>query len=556
MTEQEEFEFRLRLEREQKAAKPSAKPGIVDSIKEGAGNLVAGAVRGAGSIGATILAPRDALESFIARKMGAPELQVPDRRKAMDEGLQAAGADPDSLLYKGGKLAGEIAGTAGAGGAIAGGLARVPGVAAAAPNMLQAIRTAGMSAGPTTGATNALLRAGGGAVSGGVSAGMVNPEDTATGAVIGGALPGALKVAGLAGKVVGAAGRGLGAGATNVLGLSTGVGAEPIRQAFKAGANRSQEFVDNMRGNVPLTDVLEKAKSGLSAMREAKSAQYRSGMLPIQGDKTVLNFSGIDKALSDAAAVTSYKGQVKNEAAASAVQKMREVVDEWKALDPAQFHTPEGLDALKQKLSGIMESIPFEQRTARLAAGKVYSATKNEIQQQAPAYAKVMKDYTEAAEQIQEIERALSLGDKAAKDTAMRKLQSLMRNNVQTNYGNRLNLANSLEQQGGVEIMPDLAGQALNSATPRSLSGQLGAGTAVLSSMASGNPLPLLALPFQSPRAVGEAAYQFGRLTNPLYQTAQGGRQQLGANALARLSGQVDPVQFVYRSAPVLMADR
>lgn len=162
----------------------ASEPSMLDTIKQGAGNLVAGAVRGAGSIGATILAPRDALESFIARKMGAPELQVPDRRKAMDEGLQAAGADPDSLLYKGGKLATEIAGTAGAGGAIAGGLARVPGVAAAAPNMLQAIRTAGMSAGNATGATNALLRAGGGAVSGGVSAGMVNPEDAATGAVL------------------------------------------------------------------------------------------------------------------------------------------------------------------------------------------------------------------------------------------------------------------------------------------------------------------------------------------------------------------------------------
>ena len=142
---------------------------------------------------------------------------------------------------------------------------------------------------------------------------------------------------------------------------------------------------------------------------------------------------------------------------------MQQVVDEWRQLDPAQFHTPEGLDALKQKLGGIMEGIPFEEKTARLAAGKVYSATKASIEQQAPTYAKVMKDYAAASEQITEIERALSLGNRASQDTAMRKLQSLMRNNVQTNYTGRTSLAKGLEQQGGVELMPSLAGQAMNS---------------------------------------------------------------------------------------------
>lgn len=52
------------------------------------GNVVGGLVRGAGSIGATILAPRDALEGFIARQMGAPELAPQDRRTAMDAGLR------------------------------------------------------------------------------------------------------------------------------------------------------------------------------------------------------------------------------------------------------------------------------------------------------------------------------------------------------------------------------------------------------------------------------------------------------------------------------------
>jgi hypothetical protein len=230
---------------------------------------------------------------------------------------------------------------------------------------------------------------------------------------------------------------------------------------------------------------------------------------------------------------------------------MRAILDEWKALDPAEFHTPEGLDALKQKLGGVLESIPFQEKTARLAAGKIYNATKAEIEKQAPTYAKVMKDYQAASEQISEIERALSLGNKASADTAMRKLQSLMRNNVQTNYGNRLNLANSLEQQGGVELMPSLSGQALNSWTPRSLSGQLGAGATAAATMLH-NPLALAALPFQSPRLVGTAAYGLGRVAGTAQNVMSPGVNQLAGQNNALLQMLSDPgQQFLYRAAPV-----
>jgi len=229
------------------------------------------------------------------------------------------------------------------------------------------------------------------------------------------------------------------------------------------------------------------------------------------------------------------------------------VVDEWKTLDPAQFHTPEGLDALKQKLGGILEGIPFEEKTARTAANKVYNATKSEIEAQAPTYAKVMKGYQAASDQISEIERALSLGKKASNDTAMRKLQSLMRNNVQTNYGNRLTLANALEDKGGVDLLPSLAGQALSSVTPRSLSGQIGAGATMFNAMS--NPLSLAALPLQSPRLVGSLAYGAGRLTGGTGNALS--RGSISGNKLAQILNDPSLVaQFGYRSVPALVADQ
>ena len=505
-------------------------------------NVAAGIVRGAGSIGATILWPYDKITDMVKGDREQtlstlvtgekPLSRNEERRRDMTATLGSWGANTGSTGFTVGKLAGEIAGTAGAGGAIGNTLARAPGVAAAAPGFINALRTGGMTTGQAVapGAMNVVrdlgTRAVGGAITGGASAGLVDPEQAGTGAMVGAALPGAIKGAAWAGQKVG---RGATSVIKNALGLSTGVGAEPVSQAFKAGQAGNKDFLANMKGEVPLTDVLDRAKQGIAAMVSEKSAQYRSGMIPIAGDKSVLSLSGLDKALDDAIGVTSYKGQVKNDAAASAVSKMREVVEEWKALAPDEFHTPEGLDALKQKLGGIMEGIPFEQKTARLAAGKVYDAAKNTIQDQAPTYAKVMKDYWGASSQISELESALSLGDKASKDTAMRKLQSLMRNNVQTNYGNRLSLANTLEEKGGVELMPSLAGQAMNSLAPRSLSGQMGSGATALGAMMTSNPWLLAGLPLQSPRVVGSLAYGAGRMA--------GGT----SNALQRIGGAAQP---------------
>lgn len=166
---------------------------------QGAGNLLAGAVRGAGSIGATLLAPIDMAKDALAGK-GLSLESNRQRRADMDAALGNMGAETDSLLFKGGKLAGEIAGTAGAGGAIANTVGRVaPGVAAAAPNVMNAIRTAGMTGG------NAMTRAAGGAITGGVSAGLIDPSEAGVGAAIGGALPGVTKLAGMAGNVAGKA---------------------------------------------------------------------------------------------------------------------------------------------------------------------------------------------------------------------------------------------------------------------------------------------------------------------------------------------------------------
>ncbi len=302
--------------------------------------------------------------------------------------------------------------------------------------------------------------------------------------------------------------------ATAIGNMGTHTGAETIKQAFKSGREggaSAQSMADNMRGNVPMQAVLDDAKANLQEMARAKSEAYRTGMAGVSADQSVLNFGGIDKAVKAAKEDVHFGDQVKNAKGAAVQQAIADEIANWKSLDPAKYHTPEGLDALKQKIGGIVDSIPFEEKVATRVGTKMYNAVKDEITKQAPVYADTMKGYADATEQIREIERALSLGKKASVDTAMRKLQSLTRNNVNTNYGNRLDLAQQLEQQGGRELMPALAGQALSSWTPRGIGGAMAGGTGMAGYAMGGPGLAIPVLAAQSPRLMGEAALATGK---------------------------------------------
>ena len=303
------------------------------------------------------------------------------------------------------------------------------------------------------------------------------------------------------------------------LGLTTGVGGEAVGQAYKAGlagGEAAEALKANMRGTVEQTAVLDAAKQNLAELGRQRQQAYRANMQNIKGDKSVLDFTGIDKALSDAQSKVVFKGKIKNEAAAQKLAEVEAKVAEWKSFDPKEFHTPEGLDALKQSIGETLESIPFESTQQRLVVGEVYNSIKNEINKQAPTYAKTMKAYADASEQIKEIEKALSLGKKASVDTSMRKLQSLMRNNVNTNYGQRLRLAEELEAAGGRQLMPSLAGQTLSQLAPRGIQSATSVPTSFGAFSLGGLPAALAYGAASSPRLVGEAAYGAGRVAKGL----------------------------------------
>lgn len=230
MTEQEEFEFRARMEAEQAAQAPAKQsikplselPTLGQRVRQNIGNVAAGAVRGAGSIGSTLLYPIDKATDMIMGDRGPnvrglisgqqPESRNDERRRKMDEALAGMGAETDSWGYKGGKIGAEIAGTLGVGGTVANGARfAAPALAntATGAKLLNAVASGGFKTGAPAATTLAGkaadlgVRSVGGAVNGGLSAGLVNPKDAGLGAAIGGALPGAAKVVGTGARYVG-----------------------------------------------------------------------------------------------------------------------------------------------------------------------------------------------------------------------------------------------------------------------------------------------------------------------------------------------------------------
>lgn len=324
---------------------------------------------------------------------------------------------------------------------------------------------------------------------------------------------------------ISAAVRGAGAVATNVvepiisntLGVTTGAGAPAIREAAKAGmegGDALESFTSQMRGKAPIEDVVSEAKAAVGVMKQQRGEAYRASSA-WKTDPSKLNFAPVEKAYVNLFKSMSVKGQTGHmkvgKETVSKLDAIGQVLNEWKA-DPA-LHTVEGFDALKQRIDDLMPPRTDAGQSGR-AVTTMRNAVKDAIVKQAPVYAHTMREYEVASELIKDVESSLSLGKKANVDSSLRKLQSVMRNNANTNYGRRAQLGQKLVDAGATTLMPKVAGQMLSSATPRGLQalGASGAGVTALMT----NPAYLPGLAFASPRIVGEGALAAGKAARPI----------------------------------------
>lgn len=260
------------------------------------GNFYGGVVRGAGSIGATLLWPYDKATDLIMDDRGPtveglisgqqPKSRNQERREAMDWSLGDIGADKDSALYQTGKIGGEIAGTAGVGPALAAG-ANATRLGVAAPSLVKAVGTSGMSAGNLTGAKALGVRALGGGITGGLAAGAIDPNNAPVGAAIGAALPPALKGIGALGSTIGRkmAGPAVAPEMTQAIQNARNSGyvipptqAKPslVNRALEGFAGKLTTAQNASARNQPVTNELARKAIGANDLSEASIAQVRN----------------------------------------------------------------------------------------------------------------------------------------------------------------------------------------------------------------------------------------------------------------------------------------
>jgi len=314
--------------------------------------------------------------------------------------------------------------------------------------------------------------------------------------------PVAVPAAELAGKV-----------ATEGLAFTSGAPTSAIREAAATGFERQTQgvtprttaFRETLTGEGEVADLVTSAKDALAKIREQASQQYRSGMVDIAKDQTVLAFDDLDDALSRVRSSGRYKDQVVRKGGAGVLDEMEAAINDWRALDPVEYHTPEGFDALKQRLGDIRDTIPADDKVAQRVATQLYNAAKKTIRQQAPAYDKVMGQYKGSMDEIKRMEQELGIGTRGAVDTAFLKLTS--RPGTRPGREALVDLLAKYEPELGAAV----AGEQLSALMPRGLRGVTTSALAIPAGLYS-TPVGAAYGAMTIPRVVGEMAYGAGRV--------------------------------------------
>jgi len=320
-----------------------------------------------------------------------------------------------------------------------------------------------------------------------------------TGAVVGGAIPLAVAAA----KPIL---RKTGSFIADMFGQTTGAGGEAVRRGF-AG---SEGFKAGLRGGVSGEDILIDAKKGLRAIRQARGNQYRKGLAKIAAQTDEISLDSVNEKLPEIlkgfGVTTSDDGF--NFARSSIGSKsdtaiLRDVLDDVKNWDDL---SPLGVDTLKQRVSDVIDQLEPTSKSGALLS-QVNDQIIKTLNKQVPGYTRLTSDYAIVTEQIRDLTKTLSLKDSISKETAVKKLLTVLKENNEF----RAQLVQQLEQSGGKQLLDRIAGIALSTGLPRGLAAKQVGGVALTAILGGGiiNPKILFTLATLlsfSPRVVGEAS--------------------------------------------------
>jgi len=300
--------------------------------------------------------------------------------------------------------------------------------------------------------------------------------------------------------------------ASEVLGKTTGTSWETIRTAFKQWW--TQEFKSALRWNTTTQDILSNTKEWLQSIKDNRSQLYWEEYKKLQAIKTPIKLKVWEKwLLPDVldSLQKDYKIWMKYNkdwkvvwldfsqskitwwASQSQIESIVNDLNKWKD------NTPEGLDVLKQRVQDYYrwtaESAKWD-RISTIVANKI----KDSIIKQVPEYADMVWKYEKLTNDIRDITKTLSLWDKTQAQTAITKLNSVLRDN----FPARQDMIKIIEQYTWKNIQAQIAWASLNPALAKWLAWVITGWWIILWQLA--NPWFWVWLAVASPRLIGELA--------------------------------------------------
>lgn len=295
--------------------------------------------------------------------------------------------------------------------------------------------------------------------------------------------------------------------------MTTGVSPvafETAYQAGKEGGEKQKAFVDALNGMSDPEKVVSDTVNALKEISKTTKQTYKIGKQELKLETKPIDFKAINDSIFDFESKKTYKGKIDlSDAGQAKLKRVKEIVAEWES-NP-ELHNAKGIDQLKRRIDNEYPT-GINPGDESVVITEIRNKIKDAILKQVPEYAPVMKVYEEAINLERQIYKELSIGNKNNAGTILRKLKSLMKQNGDVNFGNRLNIIKNLEEVEGVQILPQLSGFALQPVFPTSLQKSISGGAGVVAAMTGNLPTYAMTLPFQSPNIMGRTFNVAGKI--------------------------------------------
>ena len=310
--------------------------------------------------------------------------------------------------------------------------------------------------------------------------------------------------------------------AKNALGVSTGVGPDNIQGVFDAareGGDASATSAQFLRGGGNAFDIVEDFDDGVELFKKQAQSQYLHGKSGLGLNELQADYAPIDdfvrKDLGKIVYPEGLKGETPFKTAlgdfTNLYKSLKTQVNNY-MMNPNN-QSVASMDGLKKSMDIMISQLPENvPSTVSAIFYKARRKVRDEIERLAPEYGEVMKPYEEAQELLNEFRTEFRADREQSANQVLRKLQQSLRNNVNTNFGEKLNLLKQIDDMDeATNIVASISGRAMSDYMPAGIARYAGPTAGATFGLTGNIPEMAAVLTGSSPRVVGEVTRGAGQ---------------------------------------------